>query len=111
MEKKLSKEIMETVQSAYDNGNIPDRKWKRVKKCQAYYTGEGDVKVLRSYHTIVALYDYRDNLLTSYGRYSMTTYQHIRKFREVIAQDRGIAPWNIEEVNLELVNKFEERRG
>lgn len=106
MEKKTSKAVMEMVQIAYDNGNIPARKWKRVKKCKAWYTEDGEVRVLRSYHTIVALYDYRDNLLTSYGRYSVTTYQHIRKFREVIAQDRGIAPWDIKEVNLELVNYF-----
>lgn len=97
---------MEIVQTAYDNGNIPDRKWTRVNHCQAYYIGEGDVKVLRSYHTIVALYDYKDNLLISYGRYSMTTYQHIRKFRNLMGMERGIAPWDIQEVNLELVNMF-----
>ena len=47
-----------------------------------------------------------ENVLYSYGRYSMTTYQHIRKFRNLMGMEKGIVPWNIQEVNLELVNYF-----
>ena len=98
---------MELVQTAYDHGKT--RNWKRVSRCQAWYIGEGTWKALRSYDTVVALYDEMENVLYSYGRYSMTTYQHIRKFRNLMGMERGIAPWNIQEINLELVNYFKGR--
>lgn len=106
MNNNKAQELMEIVQSAYNNGYIPARKWKQVNRCKAWYTGEGNVKVLRSYNTIVALYDEQNNVLYSYGRYSSTTYQHIRKFRNNMGYERGIRPWDIEEINLELVNWY-----
>lgn len=106
MNNKLAKELMEIVQKAYNNKYMPEEKWHRVNKCQAYYTGEGAYKVLRSYDTVVALYDEKNNVLYSYGRYSHTTYQHIRKFRNMMALENGGKPWEVEEINLELVNWF-----
>ena len=107
MTKETAKNLMELVQTAYDHGKT--RNWKRVNRCQAWYIGEGTWKALRSYDTVVALYDEMENVLYSYGRYSMTTYQHIRKFRNLMGMERRIAPWNIQEVNLELVNYFKGR--
>lgn len=109
MKKETAKNLMELVQAAYNHGKT--RNWKRVNRCQAWYTGEGSWKALRSYKTVVALYDEWENVLYSYGRYSMTTYQHIRKFRNLMATENGIAPWDIREVNLELVDYFPWRRG
>ena len=106
MTKETAKNLMDLVQFKYDRRNIPDRLWKRVNRCQAWYFGVGSWKVLRSYKTVVAIYDEMENVLYSYGRYSMTTYQHIRKFRNLMGMEKGIVPWNIQEVNLELVNYF-----
>ena len=111
MTKETAKNLMEIVQTAYNNNIVVTSKWKRVNRCQAWYTGEGSCKVLRSYETVVALYDEMENVLYSYGRYSMTTYQHIRKFRDLMATENGIIPWDVQEVNLELVNNFKGRKG
>lgn len=68
--------------------------WKRINKCSAYYLKADltplcndkpvrySVTFIRSYNTIVAIYFPEFKALISFGRYSMTTYQHIRKFRE-----------------------------
>lgn len=103
MTKETARNLMELLQFAYDRRDIPDRSWKRVNHCQAWYIGDGTWKVLRSYKTVVAIYDEMENVLYSYGRYSMTTYQHIRKFRNLMEMEKGIVP---QEVNLELVNYF-----
>lgn len=82
---------------------------KRLRHCTAYkiYTPEEYV-VLVSYDTVVALYDVQARVIVERGRYSMTTYQHVGKFRydmweEYMPTDK---PWEIERINLELVNWF-----
>lgn len=80
--------------------------WKRLYSCRAWHARVADYEVLVSYNSIVAFYDYLTDRLIVRGRYSMTTYQHIRKFRNLMGYSLGIKPWDIEEINLELVNWF-----
>lgn len=52
----------------------------RLRKCSAHYFRIGRIIWLRSYNTIVACYDTIDDVLYVYGRFSITTWQHIAKF-------------------------------
>lgn len=70
--------------------------WKRVNKCQAWFCKRDGFWWLRSYGTIVAVYDEELDILVSFGRYSATTYQHIRKFRNNYLPHM----WDTTEMNL-----------
>ena len=76
-------------------------KWKKLLSCKAEYCDYRDFTFLRSYNTIVAVFNKYNNMLISYGRYSSTTYQHIRKFR-----DNVCGGYNIKERNLEYENWY-----
>lgn len=69
-----------------------------------------NVIFLQSYKTVVALYDIENNTIYQRGRYSHTTYQHFRKFRnfcwENYCDPRKISVLDIKEINLELYNWF-----
>ena len=85
--------------------------WKRINRCQAWYYHDTntDLVWIKSYNTIVAVYDVYAGVLVSLGRYSMTTYQHIRKFRNDYAPVFTSfihAGWEVDEINLELTNWF-----
>ena len=88
-----------------ENDVINDNKH-RVNRCQAWFTEYAflgrTVILLRSYNTIVAFYVKELDTLVSIGRYSMTTYQHIRKFRNNYLPNS----YNTKEINLERVNWF-----
>lgn len=71
--------------------------WKRLAKCQAWYWVWGGMIFLKSYDTIVAVYSGQYDTLFSYGRYSNTTYQHIRKFRNTCTPHM----WETKEENLQ----------
>lgn len=73
-------------------------KWERVGRCQAWFWKWGDLTFLKSYDTIVAVYSGQYDTLFSYGRYSMTTYKHIRKFRN----DCLPSMWKTKEENLQV---------
>lgn len=75
---------------------------KRIHKCQAEYQIFSNCILIQSYKTLVALYNYEDETLYSFGRYTMTTYQHIRKFRNDYTPNMYLT----KEENLELVNWF-----
>lgn len=76
----------------------------RINKCEAYYFNRPDspITLILSYDTIVGGYDKENKILYSFGRYTRTTYSHIRKFRNDYT-DNG---YNTEEHNLELCNWF-----
>lgn len=81
--------------------------WKRINHCNAFYSNslyydEEPFILVKSYNTIVAIYFSKMNLLISLGRFSITTYQHIRKFRN----NYTLLGYNAREINLELVNWF-----
>lgn len=76
--------------------------WIRINHCQAWFGYEPTYKVylIKSYDTIVA-YEDKDTLY-SLGRFTMTTYQHIRKYRNDYSKNKVYT----KEKNLELVNWF-----
>lgn len=82
----------------------------RLYHCTAWVYEIGDVVYLESYCTIVAYYYKPTNTIYINGRYSRTTYQHCRKFRnycwENYCNARKFKPWDIKEINLERVNWF-----
>lgn len=86
----------------YNDFDIPECTHNRVHKCQAWFYETNDYILLRSYRTLVAIYDKVNNVLVSRGRFSSTTYQHIRKFRNDYLPDMHNTP----EINLELVNWY-----
>ena len=74
--------------------------WIRINHCQAWFTRINDMVFIKSYDTIVALFD--GDTLYSNGRYSNTTYKHIRKFRN----DYTPQGYNTKETNLERCNWY-----
>ena len=87
-------------QKLYANTNAEE---KRLHKCQAWYKELWDGTImLKSYNTVVAVYDVWTDTLVSLGRFSNTTYQHVRKFRNDICPNG----YNTKEQNLELVNWY-----
>ena len=95
----------EWLKEIYDNTDkmfIEETNKNRVHKCQAWFKDYGVYVALKSYNTIVAIYDKSERILYSFGRYSRTTYQHIRKFRNDYLPDMH----NTKEVNCEFCNWF-----
>lgn len=86
--------------------DVPTDSKHRINYCQAWYdevTRAGRrIILVRSYNTIVAFYDVQSDCLVSLGRFTMTTYQHIRKFRNNYLPNM----WKTDEINVELVNWF-----
>lgn len=61
----------------------------RLNRCQAWYgsqDGAEDIVILRSYLTVIAIYDKRENTVYDFLRavygYTHTSSQHIRKFTD-----------------------------
>lgn len=70
---------------------------KRLARCQAWiYTDERGNQWLKSYDTVVAVYRKALNTLYVYGRWSSTTYQHVRKFRNSLPDMHYTSEVNIE---------------
>lgn len=81
--------------------------WKRINHCNAFFSNslyydDKPFVLVKSYNTIVAIYFPSDNLLVTLGRFTMTTYQHIRKFKNSHTKQL----YKTNEINLELVNWF-----
>lgn len=64
------------------NNALVDRsiEWVQLSRCTAWYARYNDVYLLKSYNEIVAVFYPNDNDMFIFGRYSKTTYKHIRKF-------------------------------
>ena len=86
--------------------DVPADNKHRINYCQAWYKkmtlAKREIIVVKSYDTIVAFYDVETDCLVSLGRYSMTTYQHIRKFRNNYLPSMC----KTAEINVEFVNWF-----
>lgn len=61
----------------------------RLNRCQAWYGTQREVEsivILRSYETVIAIYDKRENTVYDFLRavygYTSTSCQHIRKFAD-----------------------------
>lgn len=104
----VMEERANAIETMYLNGELDNLYYifrdteKRVNKCQAWFVDTGDMLILKSYNTIVAVYDKQSKILFSCGRYTMTTYQHIRKFRNNYTPSMHYTT----EANLELCNWF-----
>lgn len=72
--------------------------WKKFRNCSAMVSKTDKNIILMSYRTIVAIFDKESKTVFARGRYSATTYQHVRKFADECGTRK------VE--NLELVNWY-----
>lgn len=56
--------------------------WKPLRRCRAEYLELDNCTILRSYWTIVAIYNPKNSTVYAFDNYSATTCQHIRKFAQ-----------------------------
>lgn len=77
---------------------------KRIFQCQACYIFTNGRCYLISYRTVVGFYDCESKEVTYFGRYSMTTYQHERKWENVLNYEEGRYIQNV--TNLNLIDWF-----
>lgn len=75
----------------------------RLYHCSAQVCETPYGYVLKSYNTYVAIYSREQKHLVSLGRFSHTTYQHVRKFKNWLLTSGEVLE---SEDNLELVNWF-----
>lgn len=90
MTKKEQLEINEKVDEICEeiyNLDMHERasEWKRLRTCSAYVCKLGSFYILKSYRTIVAVIDTRDDTCYDFLRkvygYTSTSAQHVAKFR------------------------------
>lgn len=64
--------------------NVTETEWYRLRSCQAYVANIGNISVLCSYNTIIAIIDHTTDTLYDFLRYvygyTATSAQHIAKF-------------------------------
>lgn len=75
----------------------------RLNKCQAYIYRYDNGYALKSYSTFVAVYSIANKHVVELGRFSMTSYQHISKFKKWL-ESNGYPVQSSD--NIELVNWF-----
>ena len=86
--------------------------WVRLKHMNAYVSCNDDYFVLKSYNTIVAIYDIQRHMIIERGRYSNSTYRQVKAFLDKMRNMyfirlSGEDYWNsIGRFNLELVNWY-----
>ena len=84
----------------------------KLYHCNASYTGGTNPHYvfLKSYNTVVAVFDRENMTVIRFGKYSNTTYQHMRKFRnkmwELYADKLTYKPWDIKEIQLDYENWY-----
>lgn len=104
--KTLDKEILKLSYEDFQNLGKHVTIWNRINSCQAWFGAislDGSLYyIVLSYNTIVAIYSPNTGVLYSVGRFSMTTYQHIRKYKNNYTPNK----YNTKEINLELCNWF-----
>ena len=71
-------EIRNAYASKFDDERVQPQK---LYSCNARIYDEGENVYLYSYNTLVAMYSKTDKIVYRFGRFSNTTYQHMRKFR------------------------------
>lgn len=111
---RLGKQLFELSQKTEKFPEYDSKEWKRINKTSSYYYYDepNGFVWLRSFYTIVAVYNQANDKLHIFGRYSSTTYQHIRKFRDALWYDGfrdkyNTKPWDLKEINY----MFEDRWG
>lgn len=81
----INEKVLEMVYRTENDVKIAtDIKWYRLRSCQAYVADIGNISVLRSYGTIIAVIDHTTDTLYDFLRYvygyTATSAQHIAKF-------------------------------
>ena len=82
--------LIESVEESFKNGAT----WKRLYYCSAWTAETEEFIILKSYRTIVAIYDKESKILYDilrviYG-YTSTSAQHISKFRHMLDIKKSI---------------------
>lgn len=82
------KNILNEWKQLVDNIPFP-RRWERVRQTSAYYLetkyNNNYILVLKSYSTIVAIYNKTKCKLIICGGYSQTTTKHINEFEQYVS--------------------------
>lgn len=83
-------ELMIYAQQTYDKAILNHKfiRYERLNACQAHYVDTGISVILKSYDTVVAIYNRIIGTLYVFDRYSATTAQHINKFARLFNWDR-----------------------
>ena len=72
------------VNSDLKQPSVPTSEWRQLRSCSADFIHIGNYLVLRSYATVVAVYDIQHDTLYDFLRYvygyTATSAQHIAKF-------------------------------
>lgn len=63
-------------------------RYERLNTCQAHYVDVGNSVILKSYNTVVAIFNKCVGTLYVFDYYSATTQQHISKFANMLDLDR-----------------------
>lgn len=97
MRKDCQVEINKKVDAIYEeihNLDMHERasEWKRLRTCSAYVCKLNQFYILKSYRTIVAVIDTRDDTCYDFLRkvygYTSTTAQHIAKFQHDYGEEK-----------------------
>lgn len=81
----INEKVLEMLNRTESNlKNATEIEWHRLRSCQAYVANIGNISVLRSYNTIIAIIDHTTDTLYDFLRYvygyTATSAQHIAKF-------------------------------
>lgn len=78
------------AQQTYDKALSTHKfnRYERLNTCQAHYLDVGNSVILKSYDTIVAIFNKTVGSLYVFDYYSATTQQHISKFAKMLDWDR-----------------------
>lgn len=82
---KINEQVLGVYKEVYNTIRYANEvEWKRLRSCQAYVANIGNISVLRSYNTIIAIIDHTTDTLYDFLRYvygyTSTSAQHIAKF-------------------------------
>lgn len=83
-------ELMNYAQQTYYKALSTHKfnRYERLNTCQAHYIDIGNVVILKSYNTVVAIYNKTVGSLYVFDYYSVTTQSHISKFVHMLDWDR-----------------------
>lgn len=83
-------ELMIYARQEYDKAiaNHTYKVYSQLNYCQAQYVDTGSSVILKSYNTIVAIYNKYVGTLYVFDYFSNTSQKHISKFAELLAWDR-----------------------
>lgn len=105
-------ELMIYAQQLYDSSLAKNnfKRYERLNRCQARILETESVVILKSYSTIVAIYNKRVGSIYVFNYYSATTVQHIYKFADLLDWDRIVFLYKRSDNVLELTKDYMQNR-